>query len=189
MKTVRPSAIRPLLWGLDAVLLAVCGLLVTRTTLAVTGALGEPPIAPPSPPAAVAPPEPEPAAPAIIVTRDLFGTTATPEPPPPRPQVEDVEATELPVGLLGTVYSADPELARAAVWNALRGEHRVVAAGDPIADGAATVLRIERERILLREDGDVREISLDDAAHRPPSRAQKRARLKAMVQAQRKRRR
>lgn len=186
---MRIGPIRCLLWILDAALLALCGLFAAQTAQAVAEALRAPPVSASRPPAAPAEDSsgPEPAASAaIIVSRDLFATRATPTPPPAEP--EEVEATELPLGLVGTAYSPDPDLAQAVVWNAWRGERRVVGVGDAIAGGAATVMRIERRRILLREEGDIREVSIDAAEHRPPTRAQRRAHLRALKRAQRKHR-
>lgn len=87
---------------------------------------------------------------------------------PPPPPVEQVEPTELPLGLLGTISSDESE-SLAAVWDDEARESVVVAEGDEMADGAATVIEIDRARILLAENGATRELTFDeDETYRPP---------------------
>lgn len=116
----------------------------------------------------------------IILTRNLFQASvlAAAEPtPPPR---EELEATELPLALLGTAASPSPELARAAIWDADNREHVVAGVGDALRNGQASVLRIERRRVVLSENGGLRELVFDeDSEYRPPRRPSRRARRSA----------
>jgi len=132
-----------------------------------------------------------------ILERNLFdASTFAPASPPPAEDA-DPEATQLPLGLLGTVAASEPGLERAALWNAKTRRRRVVRPGDVVADGQATVVRIERQRVLLSEDGAIRELVLDeDGGYRPPAdaaarrrRARARARRRAKQARQRRTRR
>jgi hypothetical protein len=54
-------------------------------------------------------------------------------------------------------------------WDAESRHTLVVKRGDEVGNGQATVLRIERGRILLSENGAVRELVFDeDDEYRPP---------------------
>ena len=101
-----------------------------------------------------------------ILQRNLFHAMLAPPPPPPPPPVEKIEATKLPLALIGTVASENPDLAWAALNDTKSREHLVVQAGDSI-QGKATVTRIEARRILLSENGVLRELVLDDAPAPP----------------------
>jgi len=102
-----------------------------------------------------------------ILARNLFHAMLAPPPPPPPPVVEAIVATKLPLTLIGTVASENPDLAWAALSDTKSREHLVVQAGDAI-QGKATVKRIEARRILLSENGQIRELALDDHAAAPP---------------------
>lgn len=107
-----------------------------------------------------------------ILARNLFDTSALVPPEPVAPVEEEVEPTELPLGLLGTSASPRDDLSWAAVWDAESQERLVVQEGDPVANGLATVARIERGRVLFSEDGEIRELELDgDDEYRPPKRS------------------
>jgi general secretion pathway protein C len=117
----------------------------------------------------------------IILSRNLFNAStlapATLEEPD---ENADLEATQLPLRLLGTVASADPEVARAAIEDTDQRKRLVVRVGDRIKD-KATVLRIERRRVVLAENDARRELALDDetpearTTRRTPSRRTARA--------------
>jgi hypothetical protein len=139
---------------------------------------------------------PTPAAPAdrswssrrVIIDRNLFGAVLVDATPPP--VEEDLEPTELPLGLLGTLSASDPTVARAAVWNAETGDYQVVRVGDPVPGGGARVIRIERTRVLLRHEGQTRELVMDpDGEYRPPDRRPTRRQIWAAQRAKRKARR
>ncbi len=100
----------------------------------------------------------------VILTRNLFQvSTLLPEGPlAPEPGAEDeeLEATRLPLKLLGTVASSDPRASWAAVEDTTRRERQVVRAQDRLLD-QATVVRIERRRIVLENAGKREELALD----------------------------
>lgn len=107
----------------------------------------------------------------VILTRNLFNASLLAPVEPTPPPTEEVEETEFPLGLLGTISSNRSELGWAAVWDAESRESLVVKPGDEVVNGQATVLRIERKRILLSENGAIRELVLDDdGEYRPPRR-------------------
>jgi len=171
-------------WIVSGSLVAVCCLLVTRITNDLRR-MTHPPKPPPIALAADATPTQTPSWSdrEIIIERDLFDASAwiPPEPEPAPPPVEEIEPTELPLGLLGTVSSDLAEDRSAALWDAQARDSVVVGEDDPIAGGLARVVRIERERILLAENGTIRELVLDDDSEfqpppaRPPRRARKRS--------------
>ena len=100
-----------------------------------------------------------------ILTRNLFQvSTLLPEgplEPAPGDEDEDLEATRLPLKLLGTVASSDPRASWAAVEDTTRRERRVVRTQDRLLD-KATVVRIERRRIVLENAGKREELALDE---------------------------
>ncbi len=100
----------------------------------------------------------------VILTRNLFQvSTLLPEvplAPEPGDEDEELEATRLPLKLLGTVASSDPRTSWAAVEDTTRRERQVVRAQDRLLD-QATVVRIERRRIVLENAGKREELALD----------------------------
>jgi hypothetical protein len=65
----------------------------------------------------------------------------------------------------------------AVIWDAESGEHVVVEVGDALRSGQANVLRIERRRVVLSENGALRELVMDEESeYRPPRRPSRRAR-------------
>jgi len=107
-----------------------------------------------------------------ILARNLFHSAEPAEPEPVPVEEEDLEATKLPLKLLGTAASDDRTLAWAAIDDLQERRHRVVATGGEIRE--ATVVRIERRRVVLRNRGKLEELSLEDeqqptqvAARRP----------------------
>ena len=101
----------------------------------------------------------------VILTRNLFQvSTLLPEAPiepEPGDEDEDLEATRLPLKLLGTVASSDPRASWAAVEDTTRRERKVVRTQDRLLD-KATVVRIERRRIVLENAGNREELALDE---------------------------
>jgi general secretion pathway protein C len=102
----------------------------------------------------------------VILERNLFqASTLLPEEPvEPTPEEleEQLEATRLPLKLLGTVAASDPNEAWAAVEDTQQRRRLVVRTRDRLLD-KATVLRIERRRLVLENDGRREELVLDEA--------------------------
>ena len=94
---------------------------------------------------------------------------------------ENLQPTKLQIRLLGTAAAEDPAVARAAIEDKANRKTLVVRVGDRILD-KATVLRIERRRVILAENDARRELSLDDGqpgvssrqARRPSARPKRR---------------
>ncbi|MFP8876739.1 MAG: type II secretion system protein N [Myxococcota bacterium] len=91
---------------------------------------------------------------------------------------EDLQETTLPLRLLGTAAARDPMMSRAAIEDTEERARLVVGVGDRVKD-QATVLRIERRRVVLAENDARRVLSLDDdpevLARVPKQRRPKRA--------------
>lgn len=104
----------------------------------------------------------------VIVERNLFRVStrlpAAPVVTEAAPEVEELAPTRLPLRLLGT---AGP---LAAIEEQHARKRRVVRAGDALG-GAATVVRIERRRIVIQNGATREELALDDTAElaRTPS--------------------
>jgi len=108
----------------------------------------------------------------VILQRNLFNaSTLAPSVPPPE-EDEDYPKTNLSVRLLGTAAAADPEQSRAAVEYLDDRSHHVVGIGDRLK-GRAEVIRIERRRLVLLNQGRREELALEEgpAAGAAPSRA------------------
>jgi len=168
-----PRMLRTIRWLVDAALLAVCCFLLARSANGIYEALQSSP----PPPTHETLASPAPRKPRtwsdreVILTRNLFDASLLAPVEPPPPPVEEVEETELPLGLLGTISSSRAELGWAAVWDAESRESLVVKPGDEVGGGRATVLQIERERVLLSENGAIRElVPDDDGEYLPPRR-------------------
>jgi general secretion pathway protein C len=165
---------RYVIWAVNAGLFGLCCFLLAGVIAEVSAAH----LAPDTPAAIqAADPSPRRARPdrAKIVERNLFNSTeiaaAVPEPEPV--VEEDLQETKLPLRLLGTAASDDLDLAWAAIDDLEERQHRVVATGGEVRPGA-TVVRIERKRVVLRNDGRLEELVLDEdetpsrvAARRP----------------------
>jgi len=102
----------------------------------------------------------------IILDRNLFNaSTLTPDPG----AVPDVlEATQLPLNLVGTAATDDPLLSWAAVEDREAQQTLTLHVGDNVK-GQAVVRRIERKRIVLEENGGLRELALEEPADLPTS--------------------
>jgi hypothetical protein len=81
---------------------------------------------------------------------------------------EDLEATKLPLKLLGTATHSDPSLAWAAVQDLKNRNHLVVRVEDRLLE-QARVVRIERGRIVLENKGRREELALEEDGA-PPGR-------------------
>jgi general secretion pathway protein C len=96
----------------------------------------------------------------IILSRNLFNASTLELTPPTSEIVEDIEATQLPLTLLGTAAASNPQFSWAAIEDRDTRETLVVSVGDPVK-GNATVQRIERRRVVLIENGVPRELVLE----------------------------
>jgi general secretion pathway protein C len=96
----------------------------------------------------------------IILKRNLFNASLLAPAIPVEEPVEDLDATKLPLRLLGTAASTLPELSWAAVEDESERRTVIVRVSDNL--NKATVQRIERRRIVLSENGVLRELVLDD---------------------------
>lgn len=101
----------------------------------------------------------------VIVDRNLFNASLLAPVPSEAEIQENLEATRLPLTLLGTVASYEPANSWASIEERDTHVTRVVRVNDEIRPGA-TVLRIERRRVVLMENGAQRELALaeDDPA-------------------------
>ena len=111
----------------------------------------------------------------VILDRKLFDvSTLVPSAPAPDEQ-EELEATRLPLRLLGTAASSRPELSWAAVEDQDQRKEVVVKLGDALA-GQAKVVGIERRRIILDNRGQREELALEEDAGEAPNPRSARAR-------------
>jgi general secretion pathway protein C len=96
-----------------------------------------------------------------IVDRNLFNSsTITTSLAAPVPSDEKLEETELPLKLWGTIASDNPALAWASIEEVGANASAAFRVGDQIQ--TATVVGIERRRVVLLENGNRRALSLDD---------------------------
>ena len=101
----------------------------------------------------------------IILKRNLFNASLLAPPRPPGPETppeEDLDATKLPLRLLGTAAVIPSEGSWAAVLDESERRTLIVGIGDRV--NKATVKRIERRRLVLSEGGKLRELALDEDA-------------------------
>ena len=163
-------------WTANSFLFAIGCLLAADTANEVIAAVLLP-TAPVAATAAARPPAPPPRARSwaereIILTRNLFHSSLD---TPTLSQAEldaqlqeELEKSRLPVTLLGTFASSDPNLSRATLQDKEKNETLVVGVGDLIKN-AATVQRIERRRVVLTENGAPRELTIGDQEGPQPS--------------------
>jgi general secretion pathway protein C len=157
---------RYVIWIVNGALFVLCCFL---TAGLLNGWLAEwlagPVAAAPPPRSLEAPPPRDWAARQVILQRNLFqASTLLPEAPAgPTPEEleEQLEATRLPLKLLGTVAASDPTEAWAAVEDTQQRRRLVVRPEDRLLE-KATVIRIERRRIVLENDGRREELVLDE---------------------------
>ena len=96
-----------------------------------------------------------------ITQRNLFHSAKLPASTrASTPTDEELKETELPLKLWGTIASEDPSLSWASVEEIGQGVTLAVRVGDQIQ--SATLVGIERRRIVLLENGSRRSLSLDD---------------------------
>jgi len=96
----------------------------------------------------------------VILDRNLF-QSSTLAPPTDVVVDDNLEATKLPLTLLGTAASQDPRLAWAAVQDRDARTTIIVGVGQSIQE-KATVVKIERQRVVLLEGGTHRELAFDE---------------------------
>ena len=147
-------------WGANASLFVLgCFLAADTGNAVIASALTPPPddvavaSAPPAPPRTWDDRQ-------VILDRNLFNASTLAPSAPVVEETEDLEKTKLPLTLLGTAASPDARFAWAAVEDRDKRETLVVGVGDSLA-GKAIVVRIERRRVVLNENGAPRELTLD----------------------------
>lgn len=127
---------------------------------------------------------------APILERNLFGTQLTQALPPEPIAEEEIEKTDLPVELVGTIASPDLEARMASVWNQDEREYQVLRPGELLDDlPEVRLARVERGRVLLRNGGEVEELLLEDRKARRESPAVRAARARAARKEELRRRR
>jgi general secretion pathway protein C len=106
-----------------------------------------------------------------ILERNLFqvSTLLPAAPLAPIETEEELEATRLPVKLLGTAAASDPRASWAAVEDQQAHKQKVVRVDDLLL-GKAKVLRIERRRIVLQNGDKREELALDEEEAGAPKR-------------------
>ena len=97
-----------------------------------------------------------------ITQRNLFHSSklAARASTPTAPTDEELKETKLPLKLWGTIAADDPALSWASVEETGKGIIAAVQVGDKIQ--TATIVGIERRRVVLLENGSRRSLSLDD---------------------------
>lgn len=154
------------IWVLNGALFVLCCFLTANL---VNGWLGEwvagPPAAPPPARALEARPARTWSDREVILKRNLFQvSTLLPSESAAEEAAaaaEQLEATKLPLKLLGTVAASQPTLAWAAVEDTQGHSQIVVRVNDSLLD-RATVLRIDRRRIVLQNGAKREELALDE---------------------------
>jgi general secretion pathway protein C len=97
----------------------------------------------------------------VILDRNVFQSSTLAPPIEATGGLEDLEATKLALTLLGTAASEDPRLAWAAIQDRDARATLIVGVGQSI-QGKATVVRVERQRVVLLEGGTHRELAFDE---------------------------
>jgi general secretion pathway protein C len=100
----------------------------------------------------------------VILDRNLFGFSAL-EPTPSLVQQTSLGKAQMPLTLFGTFAANEPSLSQATLRDDENEQTLVVGVGDLI-ENQALVMRIERERVVLRENGLLRELTLEGASGR-----------------------
>jgi general secretion pathway protein C len=97
-----------------------------------------------------------------ILDRNVFASSTIAPPVEVKSDIDaELEATQLPLTLLGTAASPDPQLAWAAIQERGTRSTLIVGVGGSIQE-KATVVRIQRQRVVLLEDGVHRELAFDE---------------------------
>jgi general secretion pathway protein C len=172
------------IWIANTVLFVVCCYLVAAiiNTAAEHGLSPAPTALIPDAPATAAAPRAA-VSRAVIVERNLFNVSTLVAPVVADGEIEEeLEATQLPLRLLGTAASSQESFSWAAVEDLESHKHVIVRLRDLLQE-KATVVAIERGRIVLENGGRREELALEDPtagqpagrASRPPPRAAARA--------------
>jgi len=154
-------------WAVNTALFVLCCFLAAGLINAGIGEWLAPPVeAPPTRPVVEATVSREWSDRQSILDRNLFQvSTLLPATPvaevAPEVTEEELEATRLPLKLLGTVAALDQSAAYAAVDDQQNHKQIVVRVNDKLLD-KATVLRIERRRIVLQNGAKREELALDE---------------------------
>jgi general secretion pathway protein C len=119
------------------------------------------------------------ASPSAILDRNLFGAQLAGE-----AQIantieldsdENLEATKLPLRLLGTAAARDVDRSRAAIQDEKTRKHIVVAVGDELAGHTRVRVKdIQRSRVVLDNRGKLEELALHDDDDRPKLKVKRR---------------
>jgi general secretion pathway protein C len=96
-----------------------------------------------------------------ILERNLFDSATLAPPAAELAAEEELEATRLPLKLLGTAAATDPGHSWAVIEDVEERDTRLVRVDDEVKRGAS-VIRIERRRVVLDENGSPRELALGD---------------------------
>ena len=118
------------------------------------------------------------ASPSAILDRNLFGAQLAGE-----AQIaniieadsdENLEATKLPLRLLGTAAARDVDRSRAAIQDEKTRKHIVVAVGDELEGHTRVRVKdIQRSRVVLDNRGKLEELALHDNDDRPMLKARR----------------
>jgi len=153
---------RILSWIANGILGVLCCWLVARTLLQLVDAALVAAPAPPPRPAASLPVAVKSAQDRqVILQRNLFNVSTLVATAPVVAEEEDLEATKLPLKLLGTAAASDSALSWAAVEDLETRQHLVVRPDDLLKQ-QAKVVRIERGRIVLENGSRREELALDE---------------------------
>lgn len=149
-------------WLANLALGILCCWLAAQIGLRLLDALLVPAPTPSVQPESASSEAPAPAAPdrSVIVSRNLFKVSTVADVPPPVSEEEELEATKLPLRLLGTAASPTETGSWAAVEDLETHKHQVVRVHDPLK--SAKVVRIERRRIVLENGTRREELALED---------------------------
>lgn len=186
---------RYLSWLANTALFVLCCFLVANTTNTVFAALlaSEPLVAPPASRSAAPAAGRDWADREIILKRNLFNASLlTPAVAEAPLDDEPLETTKLPLQLLGTAAHGDAAASWAAVEDLQTRKTLIVRTGDTVCGGpsracgsdeSAEILRIERRRVVLLENGQPRELALgeDEAGAAPPVAQSTRGRRSALA--------
>jgi type II secretion system protein C len=157
------------IWILNVGLLVACGYIVATSARAL--------VSPPEVPELKVP-DPTPVAVRArtfdlyqpIADRELFRGGPKGAAKPAKPAVKrdaKLAESQLHVDVIGTAFASDPALSVALVHDHTANEKLVVRAHDPLA--GATVVRIERKRIVVDKNGILEQITLDEETGKQPT--------------------
>jgi len=152
---------RPALVALNLALLASIAYFAARITASSVAARLERPaagVALAPAPAVVAPPQPE-SAYAVIYERDVFNAVKG---APEARSADDAKRTDLNVKLWGTAIAHDPAQSYAVIEDLAARRQSLYRVGDSILD-AATLARVEWDRVILNRNGDEEVLELASA--------------------------